>query len=561
MADAGKIPKIDPAEVEILIERVKQNKLEEREVELIARLLRTLLYLVSELQDKKATLLRLREMIFGRKSEKRKKADPESSQDEEKKNEEKKGAAVDTDKGVAKDQVEIERNEKFESEAGGAKKPGHGRIPASAYRGAKKVYCRHSELRSGSPCPDPKCQGKVYPVIRPHGFIQFTGSPVINATHYLQEVVRCDSCNREYEAPLPEGVKPQKFDETADATIVIIRYVAATPGFRLAGLQQMCGIPLPISTISERCVAVAEVLLPIYKEMEKEAANAKILYGDDTWLRILELMKENEAKSKGERVGIQTTGIVAEREDGVKIALYLNGRRHTGENVERLLEKRKDHLGPVIRMGDAAAANWSGNDKSIECCCLTHARRKFADLEKVYPKSCGYALDQIGKIYGHEAAAKEMSDEERLAYHQKWSLPIMSELKEWMERELREKRVEPNSSLGKAMAYFQNHYEKLAQFCHVAGAPIDNNVAEQALKAPAMIRKNSYFFKTSNGACVGGIILSVLISCRLNGRNVWNYLVWVLRNAAEVKRNPCAFLPWVYKGEGEGEEEEEALAA
>ena len=556
MAEADKIPKIDPAEVDLLIEKFEQNKLSDQDRKVISGLLRTLLYLVAELQDKKATLLRLREMIFGRKSEKRKKADPESSQDEEKKD-----AAGNTDKGVAKDQVEMERNEKSESEAAQPKKPGHGRIPASAYRGAKKVYCRHSELSSGSPCPDPKCEGKVYPVIRPHGFIQFTGSPVINATHYLQEVVKCGSCNREYEAPLPEGVKPQKFDETADAKIVIIRYVAATPGFRLAGLQQMCGIPLPISTIHERCVAVAEVLLPIYKEMEKDAANAKILYGDDTWLRILELMKENEAKSKGERVGIQTTGIVAEREDGVKIALYLNGRRHTGENVERLLEKREDNLGPVIRMGDAAAANWSGNDESIECYCLTHARRKFAELEKVYPKSCGYALDQIAKIYGHEAAAKEMSDEERLAYHQKQSLPIMSELKEWMERELREKRVEPNSSLGKAMAYFQNHCEKLAQFCQVAGAPIDNNVAEQALKAPAMIRKNSYFFKTSNGACVGGIILSVLISCRLNGRNIWNYLVWVLRNMAEVERNPRAFLPWIYKGEGEGEEEAEALAA
>ena len=556
MAEADKIPKIDPAEVDLLIEKFEQNKLSDQDKKVISGLLRTLLYLVGELQDKKATLLRLREMIFGRKSEKRKKADPESSQDEEKKD-----VAGNTDKGVAKDQVEIERNEKSESEAGGARKPGHGRIPASAYRGARKVYCRHSELSSGSPCPDPKCRGKVYLIKRPHGFIQFTGSPVIRAAHYVQEIAKCASCNREYEAPLPSGVKPQKFDETADATIVIIRFLAATPGFRLAGLQRMCGIPLPISTIHERCVVVAEVLLPIYKEMEKDAANAKILYGDDTWLRILEMMKENEAKGKGERVGIQTTAVVAEREDGVKIALYLNGRRHTGENVERLLEKREDDLGPMIRMGDAAAANWSGNDESIECCCLTHARRKFADLEKVYPKPCGYALDQIGKIYGHEAAAKEMSDEERLAYHQKQSLPIMSELKEWMERELREKRVEPNSSLGKAMAYFQNHYEKLAQFCQVAGAPIDNNVAEQALKAPAMIRKNSYFFKTSNGACVGGIILSVLISCRLNGRNIWNYLVWVLRNMAEVERNPRAFLPWNYKGEGEGEEEEEALAA
>ncbi len=306
---------------------------------------------------------------------------------------------------------------------------------------------------------------------------------------------------------------------------------------------------------------MAEVLLPIYKEMEKEAANAKILYGDDTWLRILELMKENETKGKGERVGIQTTGIVAEREDGVKIALSLNSRRHTGENVDRLLEKRDDDLGPVIRMGDAAASNWSGKEESVECYCLTHARRKFAELEKVYPKACGYALDRIGEIYRHEAAAREMSDEERLAYHRKHSLPIMSELKEWMEGEFREKRVEPNSSLGKAMAYFQNHYEKLAQFCHVAGAPIDNNVAEQALKVPAMIRKNSYFFKTSDGACVAGIILSVLISCRLKGKNIWNYLVWDLRNMAEAPRNPREFLPWVYKGEGEGAEEEEALAA
>jgi hypothetical protein len=246
------------------------------------------------LQDKKATLLRLREMIFGRKSEKRKKADPDSSQDEEKKD-----VAGDADNGAAQRQAGIERNEKSESDAGSASRRGHGRIPASAYRSAKKVYCRHSELSSGSPCPDTKCQGKVYPVMRPHGFIQFTGAPVIQATHYVQEVVRCASCNREYEAPLPTGVKPQKFDETADATIVINRYLAATPADRLSGLQGMCGIPLPISTIHERCEAVAEVLLPIYKEMECEAANARILYGDDTWLRILELMKENKAKGRG----------------------------------------------------------------------------------------------------------------------------------------------------------------------------------------------------------------------------------------------------------------------
>src|SRR5215813_12192583 len=87
MAEAEKIPKIDPAEVEILIERGKQNKLEEPQAELIAGPLRSLLYFVAMLQDRKASIIRLREMIFGRRSEKRKKADSEKDEDEEKTNE------------------------------------------------------------------------------------------------------------------------------------------------------------------------------------------------------------------------------------------------------------------------------------------------------------------------------------------------------------------------------------------------------------------------------------------------------------------------------------------
>src|SRR5262249_12868693 len=168
MAEAEKIPKIDPAEVEILIERVRQNKLDERETELIAGLLRTLLYLVATLQDKKATLIRLREMIFGRRSEKRKKAPSESDKDQGSTNE-----AGETGNSEGRQRGGAEKNEKSESEAR-AHRRGHGRNPASAHLGAKKVYCRHTDLGSGSPCPAIGCRGKVYKVSRPHGFIQFT---------------------------------------------------------------------------------------------------------------------------------------------------------------------------------------------------------------------------------------------------------------------------------------------------------------------------------------------------------------------------------------------------
>jgi hypothetical protein len=540
MAESEKIPKIDPAEVETLITRVKQSNLEKREAELITGLLRTLLYVVALLQDQKATLIRLREMIFGRKSEKRKK---EKGQDSPTRPE-----GGEASSGEASEGAVGEKNE-IAGSAAQAKRRRHGRNPATAYEGARKVYCRHPELSSGSACPDGRCQGKVYPVIRPHGLIQFTGSPAISATHYIQQVLRCGLCEREYEAPLPAGVKPQKYDETADAAMAINRYLMATPLYRTSGLQSMCGVPLSESTIFGRCAAVAEVLLPIYKRMECAAANAKVLYGDDTWLKIQESMKENKAKGKGERVGIWTSGILAAREDGVRIALYLNGGRHLGENAERLVGRRNPELGAIIRMSDALAANWSGDEERIECCCLTHARRKFAEIEQNYPQQCGYVLERIGAIYHHESVAAQMSDDERLAYHQSRSGPVMSELKQWMDEELKQRRVEPNSSLGKAIAYFHNNFGELTQFLRTPGAPIDNNLAEQILKPPVMIRKNSYFYRTSYGACVAGIILSVLITCRLNQVNVWNYLVSVLRRSAEVRADPEAFTPWNYGGE------------
>jgi hypothetical protein len=72
MAKGPEIPKTDPAEIEILFDRLKQNKLEQRDVKLIERLLRTVMVLVNLLQQKNLSIKQLREMLFGRHTEKRK---------------------------------------------------------------------------------------------------------------------------------------------------------------------------------------------------------------------------------------------------------------------------------------------------------------------------------------------------------------------------------------------------------------------------------------------------------------------------------------------------------
>jgi transposase len=92
-----------------------------------------------------------------------------------------------------------------------------------------------------------------------------------------------------------------------------------------------------------------------------------------------------------------------------------------------------------------------------------------------------------------------MKPEQRLEYHQPHSQEIMEELREWMEREMAEKKVEPNSSLGKAVKYFLKNYSGLSAFLDHGEAPLDNNQAVRALKPVVMIRKNSYFIRRATG--------------------------------------------------------------
>jgi hypothetical protein len=43
-----------------------------------------------------------------------------------------------------------------------------------------------------------------------------------------------------------------------------------------------------------------------------------------------------------------------------------------------------------------------------------------------------------------------------------------------------------------------NHWPKLTLFLQQPGAPLDNNIAERALKKAILNRKNALFYKTLN---------------------------------------------------------------
>jgi transposase len=431
------------------------------------------------------------------------------------------------------------------------KRKGHGRRAASDYSGAKIVRCRHELMKAGDDCPA-LCGGRLYDLKEPTALMQFTGQPLITATRFEREALRCAKCQQRYVAPLPEGVNEERYDATCDVTIALMRYGGGLPWHRQAGLQAMGGAPLAEATMWERCEATADAAMRVFLHLMRLAAGGEVMHTDDTWVRILSCLKEDK-EEKGRAT--QTSGIVV-KAGGRKIALYLSGRRHAGENLAELLTKREEGLARPIQMSDALAANTSVEKNVIRAYCLAHARRKVFELREDYPAECAVVLDAVGKVYGYEAETAEMNGVRRLAYHQEKSGPVMKELRQWIEAQFSDRQVEPNSNLGKALQYWLSHWEKLTVWLREPGTPLDNNESERTLKQFILMRKNSMFFKTEHGASVGDVLASLIRTCRLNGVNAWDYLVTIVRNKKVARSNPHLYLPWNYKGD-----EAESLAA
>jgi hypothetical protein len=205
----------------------------------------------------------------------------------------------------------------------------------------------------------------------------------------------------------------------------------------------------------------------------------------------------------------------------------------------------------MIMMSDALAANAVGLDdeKEILANCLTHGRRNFVKIIDKFPKDCHHVISSIGTVYHHDDLSKTLghTDEERLAYHQEHSGPVMVDLKVWLDAQVAEKKFEPNCPMGKAIAYMRSHWTALTLFLRLAGAPLDSNIVERVLKNVVLHRKNSLFYRTASGAKTGDTYMTLIQTCQRNDINPWDYLTELQRHHEAVKASPADWLPWNYK--------------
>jgi len=272
-------------------------------------------------------------------------------------------------------------------------------------------------------------------------------------------------------------------------------------------------------------------------------------------VRIVTLIKANQARqahaaAQGfsrpkERTGRFTTALVL-KVGAQLICLYDSGRAHAGENLAAWLEHRAaEHALPLV-MSDALARNDVEEGTVRRCHGLAHGRRQCSDLEDVFPSACRVVLDVLTQVFDHDAEARDQqrSAAARLTSHQAYSGPLMDTLKEWLATQVEDRLVEPHSSLGQAMASRQNHWQTLTRFVQSAGAPLDNNVVERALKLCIRQRNNSLFSQSEPSASLARVLTSLIATCLYAGVNAVESLVALQEHRGEVFADPAAWLPW-----------------
>ena len=530
---AREIIEVDAQRLEELLDRAESNTLRADDTELLRKIFQSYTGFFRAVEDRKATLARLRKLLFGSTSEKAK--DILGERDE--------SPPVATSDESPDSAEEGEDNKS---------KAGHGRRSAEDYPGADQIAVDHPSLEAGDACP--ACEkGTLYEQTA-SVLVRFVGRSPIGATVYRLEKLRCHLCGKIFTAPAPQGVNDDKYDHTVASMIGLMKYGSGLPFNRLERLQRNCEIPLPASSQWDIVHAASKLLQPAYEELIRQAAQGEVLHNDDTTVRILELMGKRLAKRQvtddeaSARTGLFTTGIVSTLE-GIRIALFFSGRSHAGENLTEVLKHRVKELSAPIQMSDGLSRNLPRALATIVANCLTHARRKFVDVVDRFSEECEYVIQALKVVYRNDRVTrkKKLDADQRLAYHQQHSKPTMDGLKSWLESQFADKHVEPNSALGEAISYMLKHWEPLTLFLRHPGAPLDNNICERALKKAIIHRKNSLFYRSSAGSLVGDMHMTLIYTCELNGVDAFDYLNELQLNASSVANSPGDWMPWNYK--------------
>lgn len=313
------------------------------------------------------------------------------------------------------------------------------------------------------------------------------------------------------------------------------------------------GVDIDRATLCDWVGRAAWWLAPVSDAIARHVMAAPAIHTDDTPIGVL-------APGRGRtRTGRIWTYVVDERPwagSRPPAALY---RYSPDRKGERPAEHLRNFTGFIHADGYAgyealtrgpAPPGGPALPKIAHAACWAHARRKLYDVhEKTQSPIAAEGLRRIGALYDVEREINGLPSERRLAIRRERSVPLLADLRTWMETERR--RLSSKSDLAKALQYALGRWVALARFTTDGRLAIDNNAAERALRGIAVTRKNFLFLGSDRGGERAAIIYTALDTAQLNGIDLEAWLADIIDRLAlgHGQRDIDALLPWNWRQE------------
>jgi transposase len=364
----------------------------------------------------------------------------------------------------------------------------------------------------------------------------------VRVLQHVRTKYACRTCEQGVQtAPLPpQPIPKSQASPGLLAHIMVAKYLDAQPLHRQEKALARSQVHLPRQTQATWMIRASQLFQPLLNLMRDTLLSGPYLHCDETRLQVL---KEPDKPAESQSyMWVQVGGLPDRR-----VILYDYRDTRSGRVPVELLA---DYQGYLMVDGYEGYAAVGRQDGVRLLACWVHARRKFVEARQAQPKSsktatrADHPIQQIGRLYAVERDAQALSPEARHQLRQERSLPILAELRTWLDEN--RKQVLPSGKLGEAIAYLDKYWPRLVRYCEDGRLPIDNNPAENAIRPFVIGRKNWLFSATPKGAHASAAIYSLIETTRANGLEPYHYLRHVLKELpkAQSVEDYERLLPW-----------------
>lgn len=348
----------------------------------------------------------------------------------------------------------------------------------------------------------------------------------------------CDSAPSSAPMP-PQPIPKSQVSPGFLAYVITSKYADALPLYRQCHILSRGGIDYSRNTLCQQVVKAGELIQPLINLLQDQALSYPVLQMDETVVQVL-----NEPGKTAQSQSYMWVMRGGPPHHSSIIYHYDPGR---GKAVpKRLLA---DYHG-FLQTYAWHAYDAVHGEHITAVGCWAHARRKFKDAQKSLPRSkqkrsgrLQKALNTIAKLYAVEKRMPSTACVEEIhQIRQRDSVPLLKAFYAW----LVEQNVNPESRLGKAIAYTLKYWDRLNVYCTDGRIEIDNNLVENKIRPFAVGRKNWLFSTSQSGAKASANLYSLIETAKANGLNEYDYLKWVFHKlpAANSVDDIEALLPW-----------------